>query len=85
LSHRPVCVKCRVEMHPEENGAGCLDLTESGQPYQIYDSDRYKCPVCGIEILTGFGQLPVSARWEDDFDETVAEWRKYHSVIEVKA
>jgi len=84
MSHRPVCVKCGIEMRLKEDGVGCLDLTEKQKPCQIWDSDMYKCPLCGIEILTDFGQLPVATRHEKGFAETVALWRKHFSIVENK-
>lgn len=59
MNHRPVCVKCNRELRPETNGVGCLDMTGLG-PYAVWDSDKWKCPVCGYEILVGFGQNPLA-------------------------
>ncbi|MHA2068809.1 MAG: hypothetical protein ACXABY_30985 [Candidatus Thorarchaeota archaeon] len=37
MYHRPVCVKCEVELRPEENGIGLLDM---------FNPTNTKCPIC---------------------------------------
>jgi hypothetical protein len=81
MSHRPVCVKCQVELRPEKNEVGCLDFASFG-PYQLWDSDLWKCPKCGHEILTGFGQNPISIHHEENFTITVERWKEYRKVVE---
>lgn len=68
---RPVCVKCRVQLKPEENGVDCIERNESGEPYKIWNADLYKCPICGIEVLTGFGRAPIMEHSHPVFDNTV--------------
>ena len=74
MSHRPVCVKCQTEMRCEKNGVGCLDMASFG-PYELWDSDLYKCPKCGVEILTGFGDLAVSVHHKENFQQLVDTYR----------
>jgi len=64
--HRPVCVKCKCELHPEKNGVGVLDMADE-KPYELYDADLWKCPKCGMEVVGGFGYNPISAHYEEDF------------------
>jgi hypothetical protein len=54
-------------MRIEKNGVMAIEFTpihkKTGEflqmePYQIHDSDKWKCPSCGMEILAGFGQQP---------------------------
>ena len=68
--HRPVCPKCHVELYPERNGVGVLDMADFG-PYALWDSDLWKCPECGIEVIGGFGSNPLSAHYEEDFKRLV--------------
>jgi len=68
--HRPVCSKCNRELHPETNGVGVLDMA-NGRPYEIFDADLWKCPGCGIEVVGGFGQGPISAHYKDNFQQVI--------------
>jgi hypothetical protein len=47
----PVCVKCSVEMRCKKNG-----VTAAGSTVPNYQrsGDKYYCPECGFEIVTGF-------------------------------
>lgn len=73
--HRPVCVKCRVEMLPEKNGTICVDYTKQG-PYKMWDSDMYRCPVCQIDILVGFGQAEISVCHDGQFEGMLKGFEK---------
>ena len=71
MYHRPVCVKCECEMRPEQNGVGLLDYfnpsdSDTPQPYRIWDADLWKCPKCGFEIVTGFGQRPIAEHYQQN-------------------
>ena len=76
--HRPVCVKCNRELHPETNGVGVLDKAD-GRAYELYDADLWKCPGCGMEVVGGFGSGPISAHYEPDFQTVI---KGYKVVIE---
>lgn len=69
--HVCVCVPCGVSYRPERNGQDALEIV-AGQPYRLWESDKWKCPSCGHEILTGFGRTPVSEHFERDFEERVS-------------
>ena len=80
--HRPVCVTCQVELHPEHNGVGVLDIANFG-PVDIWDADLWKCPKCGIEIVSGFGNNPISSHYKgDEFTRLVQSYRDHSIVIE---
>jgi len=68
-----VCVKCQVEMRPEKNGVGAL-LMAADAPYHLYDADLWKCPVCGIQAVLGFGKEPVAEAHEPDFMARLATY-----------
>ena len=74
MYHRPVCVKCQTEMRPETNGIGLLDMATFG-PYKVWDADLYKCPSCGQEIVTGFGEGAVSHHIDEDFNQILEGYR----------
>lgn len=41
-----VCVNCKKEMKCEQNGLG----VRFGRAH-VYPGDKYKCPVCDVEII----------------------------------
>lgn len=47
-------------------------LPEAWTPYKLWMSDKWKCPDCGHEILTGFGACPISEHYLPDFEAKVA-------------
>ena len=82
MSHRPVCVKCYRELRPEQNGVGVVDLAGNRQ-VQIWEADLWKCPGCGVEIIVGFGQGPVSEHFEGErFGRMVTSYKNGSQVIE---
>lgn len=83
MYHRPVCVKCGVEMRPETNGVGLLDMADFG-PYQIWDADKYKCPTCGYEIVVGFGQAAIAEHFEESFNQQVDYYRRRNLLVECR-
>jgi hypothetical protein len=70
MTHRPVCVKCECELKPEKNGVQVVEIVD-GNPYQVWDADKWKCPKCGVEIMAGFGIDAWTHRGEAEFNETV--------------
>lgn len=72
-NHRPVCKKCHCEMRPETNGVGVLDMADWG-PYKLFDADLWKCPKCGIEVVGGFGNGPISAHYIPNFQAMIKKY-----------
>lgn len=84
---RPVCVGCRIEMRCEKNSQGVelmagIDPKTHG-PYQIWDGDRYACPICGAGVVVGFGSAPIA---EHPSSEDYASQRKWYGddIIQVR-
>ncbi len=80
MCHVPVCVSCRIEMKIERNGVKWVSYANFG-PYQIWDSDKWKCSSCGLEVLVGFGQRRLAEHYESDFSERLAMYEKTDKVI----
>lgn len=78
--HRPVCPKCHCELRPERNGVGVLDYSDNGA-YELYDADLWKCPICWMEVVGGFGQGPISAHYESDFQKMIEHYEKKDALI----
>jgi len=39
------------------------------QSYKLWVGDRWTCPGCGHELLSGFGREPVSEHYKPDYRE----------------
>lgn len=64
-----VCVKCESPMWPEKNGICVEEHIEVGEPYRIWMAELYKCLICGTEIITGFGRIPIANHPEPNYTE----------------
>ncbi len=53
MEHKPVCVKCNVNLIRERSGVEVLDLAGFG-PYFLISGDLFRYPGCGLEIIDGF-------------------------------
>jgi len=80
MNHVPVCVKCRKEMRPERNGVKYVEYADFG-PYKIWDSDKWICPECGLEILAGFGYKPLVEHYQPEFLTDLANVNKEKDTI----
>lgn len=67
---KQVCVKCEVELKPETNGVVVIETASFGV-YKVWFADAWKCPVCGVEIVSGFANKPLR---QDHFAEDFPEW-----------
>jgi hypothetical protein len=58
---RPIhCAKCEVDFRPEKNGVRLIELFQNDkEPYAIWNADLWKCPICGVEIISGYSQHPI--------------------------
>lgn len=75
MRHLPVCVKCRAEFKPARNDVGLLDCDGNGNGVQVWCSDLLKCPVCGVEVVAGFGSAPVDRMEKDQYTAQVDFYR----------
>jgi len=69
---RPICVKCQKEYKVKKQGVITeLMTTFSGKltSFELYDSDLWECPVCGHQIIGGFGQLPFAQHFEENYQK----------------
>lgn len=66
---RMVCVKCQVKLKPEKNGVTVVETfgTDSDEPYKLWDADLWKCPNCGVQIVSGFAQHNYAEHYQPDF------------------
>ena len=59
-----VCVSCEVQFRPEKNGVFVEECRGYDEDYKIWHADRYECPVCGVQIIAGFGNKPVVEHYD---------------------
>jgi hypothetical protein len=54
---KQVCVECETSLKIEQNGVIVVEMfNEDRSIYRLWSADMWKCPLCGVEIVTGFGQ-----------------------------
>ena len=71
-----VCVKDEVELLPFHNGTIVVEMASFG-PYKVWNADAWKCPICGFEIIAGFGNNPLrSDHYSPDFPEWLENTKK---------
>ena len=70
MSHRPVCVKCEVDLRPSMNEVNVIEYSDNG-PYKIWEADEWECPECHIRVIIGFGDAPFAHHSQEDFDEVL--------------
>ena len=83
---RPICIPCQrfyvvtktgfyfIEGMPIDNDAkpGTEDA-DRWRPYKLWVGDKFECPGCNAEIVSGFGGGPISTHHEPDFHERVRQ------------
>ena len=55
IDKNPLCVSCGVRFKPEKNGVYVKVIKSNGMLYYVAQGDKWKCPKCGFEIITGYG------------------------------
>lgn len=65
-----VCVPCGAFMRIETNSVTVEELMDDGAPYKLWDADKYRCPECGHEIISGFGRGPIAEHYQPDYNVT---------------
>ena len=57
---KQVCVSCESEMWPAKNGVYVEEHIHNGDAFKIWHADLYHCPICGVEVITGFAIKPTA-------------------------
>ena len=61
---------CGRFMRVKKNSVTVEELTEDGAAYKLWDADLFECVECGVEIITGFGQIPLAEHWQPTYRTT---------------
>ena len=80
MNHGPVCVKCQVELKPEKNDVAAV-YNDGEVDFEIWLCDLWKCPTCGYEILSGFGEGPMAEHYEEHFKKFLDIYTNKNRVI----
>lgn len=73
---KSVCVKCEVELKPEENGVIVVEMFQQNKEiYRLWEADLWKCPICGVEVVLGFGNQPFRLHFEEDCNALVEKFK----------
>ena len=71
------CVKCQKELRPKKNDVAFVETSgPERSPYKIWLADLWACPVCGVEIVSGFGCAAIHGNWEEDFEQSLHREQK---------
>lgn len=57
----PICVPCGQAMRCQKNNFLVNDPSSDSRPATYWYGDKWRCPNCGHEIVTGFGACRVPA------------------------
>lgn len=69
-----VCVKCEVEFKCEKNGVKVAEMFNKNQAvYKVWNADKWKCPMCGMEVVAGFANQPMMEHFEGDINKFLTE------------
>lgn len=71
-----VCVKCEVPFIVEKNGITVAEMfLNNTKVYKLWRADKWKCPICLFEIISGFGQNEFAEHYyaKEKFGKTLEE------------
>ena len=79
---KSVCVICEIELRPKENGVIVVEMFDNPpKPYKIWSADLWKCSVCGLEVVLGFGNKPFMAHYTHDLAVEIDSIKKHGATI----
>ena len=65
----PICMSCGVVMKCKKNGFLVKDPQAGNFPSTYWRGDLYKCPTCGVEIVSGTGDGMTAEQCGSEADE----------------
>ena len=67
-THGGVVCQCGRIMRVLKNSVTVEELMDDGASYRLWDADLFRCPDCGVEIITGFGKGPMAEHYEPTYE-----------------
>lgn len=71
---KTVCIKCQVPFIIDRNEVAMHAFSGKGYYYSVW-ADRWRCPECGTEILSGFANQPFSVNYMTNGIKPIITWR----------
>ena len=65
-----VCLGCNATMQIGKSGVLGCEVADTG-PYQVWYGDVYVCPICGCQVIKGWGAHPIAYKHDKDFHKNV--------------
>lgn len=90
---KPICVPCQRFFRMRKSGVYIIEgmpigngvppgksFAEKWKPYKLWAVDRWECPECGVAMLFGSGQTPISEHYKPEFAETAKQLNATYQV-----
>lgn len=79
-----ICSDCGRAMSTIQVGVTVVEYQDLGMtvPYKLWQADRYRCPHCLYEVISGFGENPTNRQGDFHFAELAKEAVE-HGALEV--
>ena len=58
---------CGRFLSVKKNSVTVEELMDDGTPYKLWDGDLWECPECGVEVIAGFGAIPLAEHWQPTY------------------
>ncbi len=79
MRRKPTCVKCECDLNPQPDEVYCVETRgEERRPFRIWHADKWKCPKCGVEFISGYGFMPLAVEDEAGDSEVVEYLEKLY-------
>lgn len=66
-----ICTSCNHKMTHLRSGVYVLETYDGTKPYKVWSADLHSCELCDNEVVTGFGNEPISQDFKEDFQKWV--------------
>ena len=81
---RMICAKCGKELKCKKNEVIVEELVLSDSS-RIWEADLWKCPKCGIEIITGFGLAPIAEHFQKDYQKILTREKERVKIYQIES
>lgn len=79
---KTICIECEVEYQQIKSGNPIIEMFSNPQkPYKIWSADRWECPKCNHQIISGFGYEPITEHFNNDFEDILNKVKNNEFVV----
>lgn len=76
-----ICVTCGRAMRVGTNGITVIELFgDPARPYKLWSADKYVCPDCNTEVVSGFADKAYAEHYQEDFEEKLARATRFEHI-----